>query len=81
MNNKKIIKTFINHEFEQIRHIDNDFDGIRNMKITQEFYDHLESYNNILNKTEDQYIDDDYFLSLIFIKLNIINHQKLSGII
>ena len=57
LNNKKIIKTFVNHEFEQIRHIDSDHDGIRNMKITQHFYDDLEK---LALKTEDQYIDDDY---------------------
>ena len=42
MSDKRIIKTLIVHEFEQIRHIDTDEDGIRNMKISQEFYDRLQ---------------------------------------
>tara|TARA_Y100000022_G_scaffold195934_1_gene202230 strand:- start:5383 stop:6912 length:1530 start_codon:yes stop_codon:yes gene_type:complete len=57
LTNKKIIKTFVNHEFEQICHIDSDADGIRNMKITQNFYDYLE---RLSSKPEDQYNDDDY---------------------
>tara|TARA_Y100001936_G_scaffold154930_1_gene151193 strand:- start:6732 stop:8258 length:1527 start_codon:yes stop_codon:yes gene_type:complete len=57
ISNKNIIKTFVSHEFEQIRHIDSDIDGIRNMKITQEFYDRLE---DIYKKSPNQYIDEDY---------------------
>ena len=57
MSNKDIIRTFIKHEYEQIRHIDSDVDGIRNMKITQDFYDSLEKLNL---KSPDQYKDDDY---------------------
>ena len=46
ISNKNIIRTFIKHEYEQIRHIDSDVDGIRNMKITQDFYDSLEKLNS-----------------------------------
>ena len=37
------INTFVKHEYEQIKHIDSDDDGIRNMKITQNFYNKLEN--------------------------------------
>ena len=57
ISNKDIIRTFIKHEYEQIKHIDSDVDGIRNMKITQDFYDSLEKINF---KSPDQYKDDDY---------------------
>ena len=57
ISNKNIIKTFIKHEYEQIRHIDSDVDGIRNMKITQDFYDSLEKLNL---KSSNQYKDEDY---------------------
>ena len=57
LNNKNLIKTLITHEFEQIRHIDSDTDGIRNMKITQKFYDHLET---LYSKSTNQYDEDDY---------------------
>ena len=57
ISNKSIIQNFIKHEYEQIRHIDSDIDGIRNMKITQNFYNKLEK----LTTTEpDIYCDDDY---------------------
>ena len=57
ISNKNIIRTFIKHEYEQIKHIDSDADGIRNMKITQDFYDSLEKLNL---KSSDQYKDEDY---------------------
>ncbi len=57
ISNKNIIRTFIKHEYEQIRHIDSDDDGIRNMKITQDFYDSLEKLNL---KSPNQYKEDDY---------------------
>ena len=41
---KNILKTFIKHEYEQLCHIDSDIDGIRNMKITQAFYNTLDIY-------------------------------------
>ena len=73
---KSIIQNFIKHEYEQIRHIDSDMDGIRNMKITQAFYNKLEK----LATTEpDVYSDDDYeFISdLHRIKYN--KPPKISG--
>ena len=73
ISNKNIIRTFIKHEYEQIKHIDSDVDGIRNMKITQDFYDSLEKLNS---KSSDQYKDDDYALYLICIRSSIISHQK-----
>ncbi len=70
ISNKSIIRTFIKHEYEQIRHIDSDTDGIRNMKITQDFYDSLEKLNS---KSPDQFKEDDY----IFIsKLHKIKYNK-----
>ena len=57
ISNKNIIMTFIKHEYEQIRHIDSDVDGIRNMKITQDFYDYLEKLNS---KSPNQFKEDDY---------------------
>ena len=38
----KSLKTLIKHEYQQLTYIDNDFDGIRNMKFTQEYYDELQ---------------------------------------
>ena len=57
MSDKRIIKTLIVHEFEQIRHIDTDEDGIRNMKISQEFYDHLKK---LTVREPNEYTNDDY---------------------
>ncbi len=57
MDNKNVIENFVKHEFQQIKHIDSDEDGIRNMKITQDFYDQLES---ISNKPSSDYSDSDY---------------------
>ena len=57
ISNKDIIRTFVKHEYEQIRHIDSDVDGIRNMKITQDFYDSLKKINS---KSPNQYKEDDY---------------------
>ena len=53
----KPIKTLIVHEFEQIRHIDSDQDGIRNMKISQDFYDHLQK---LTAREPGEYTNDDY---------------------
>ena len=57
LSNKNVLKTFVIHEYEQIKHIDSDEDGIRNMKITQKFYDHLE---NLSRKSVTSYTDLDY---------------------
>ena len=69
ISNKGIIKTFINHEFEQIRHIDSDEDGIRNMKITQEFYNKLEELYTKSPVEYDQ-VDYKFISSLHKIKYN-----------
>ena len=46
----RALKTLIKHEYQQLTYIDNDTDGIRNMKFTQEYYNKLqEHYNDILN--------------------------------
>ena len=63
MRDKHIIKTLIVHEFEQIRHIDSDEDGIRNMKISQDFYDSLQK---LTVKVPEEYTHDDFvFISSI----------------
>ena len=63
MRDKNIIKTLIVHEFEQIRHIDSDEDGIRNMKISQDFYNNLQK---LTIKVPDEYTHDDFvFISNI----------------
>ena len=73
---KSVIQNFIKHEYEQIRHIDSDMDGIRNMKITQAFYNTLEK----LTTTEpDMYCDDDYeFISNLH-KIKYNKPPKISG--
>mgnify|MGYP003997556899 FL=1 len=38
----KPLSILITHEFEQLRHIDNDADYIRNSKFTKKYYDSLE---------------------------------------
>ena len=78
ISNKNIIRTFIKHEYEQIRHIDSDVDGIRNMKITQDFYDSLEKLNSNHQINIKMMI---MLLYLICIRLSIISHQKLKIII
>jgi len=82
ISNKDIIRTFIRHEYEQIRHIDSDADGIRNMKITQDFYDTLEKLSS---KSPNHYEEHDYaFISNLHkikynkppkVKNNYINQQ------
>ena len=57
MSNKDIIGTFVKHEYEQIKHIDSDLDGIRNMKISQDFYNSLEKLSM---KSPNQYKEHDY---------------------
>ncbi len=69
LENKNIIKSFVKHEYEQITHIDSDKDGIRNMKISQEYYNNL---NNVNSKSITEYNDEDYkfISSLHTIKYN-----------
>ena len=38
---KNILRTFIKHEYEQLCHVDSDEDGIRNMKISQSFFNEI----------------------------------------
>tara|TARA_B100000900_G_scaffold408410_1_gene422634 strand:- start:934 stop:2463 length:1530 start_codon:yes stop_codon:yes gene_type:complete len=57
LKDKKILLTMIKHEYEQISHIDSDADGIRNVKITQKFYDSLKKiyYKNDINFSDQEY--------------------------
>ena len=57
MGNKSVIETFLRHEYHQINHIDSDEDGIRNMKITQDYYDNLK---RVSSKMSSDYNDEDY---------------------
>ena len=41
LKDKNILKTFIKHEYEQLCHVDSDEDGIRNMKISQSFFNEI----------------------------------------
>tara|TARA_B100000700_G_scaffold172033_1_gene189989 strand:- start:253 stop:1827 length:1575 start_codon:yes stop_codon:yes gene_type:complete len=41
LSNKESMKTIITHEFEQLTHIDEDIDEIRNPKFTKEYYHEL----------------------------------------
>ena len=48
------LQTLIEHEFEQLTHIDNDIDDIRNSKFTKKYYIQLkEMYDNIQTKCFD----------------------------
>ena len=38
-----LLSIFIKHEYQQLTHIDNDIDAIRNPKFTQQYYDTLKS--------------------------------------
>ena len=60
----------LKHEYEQIKHIDSDDDGIRNMKITQNFYNKLE--NLALRKNNDFNTNDYEFIS----KLHKVKYNK-----
>ena len=53
---KKVLKTFIKHEYEQLCHIDSDDDGIRNMKISQSYFDKMKNLyeKNSLNFSDDE---------------------------
>jgi hypothetical protein len=63
MKDRSVLSHFVKHEYEQICHIDSDIDGIRNMKITQEFFDNLETVNR---KKYENYSENDLsFISSI----------------
>ena len=53
---KNILETFIKHEYEQLCHIDSDVDGIRNMKISQSFFNKIK---NLYEKGSINYSDDE----------------------
>ena len=55
---KKVLKTFIKHEYEQLCHIDSDDDGIRNMKISQSYFDKMKNLydKNSLNFSDDELV-------------------------
>ena len=53
---KNILKTFVKHEYEQLCHIDSDIDGIRNMKISQSFFNEIK---NLYEKGSDNYNDSE----------------------
>ena len=53
---KNILKTFIKHEYEQLCHIDSDIDGIRNMKISQSFFNEIK---NLYEKDTINYSNDE----------------------
>ena len=50
MKDRKVLEYLVKHEYEQICHIDSDVDGIRNMKITQDYFNTLEKVNNMDSK-------------------------------
>ena len=56
MKDKKVLQSLVKHEYEQICHIDSDIDGIRNMKITQDYFNNLERINNM---NSEEYKEDD----------------------
>ena len=53
---KNILKTFVKHEYEQLCHIDSDVDGIRNMKISQSFFNKIKC---LYEKGSINYTDDE----------------------
>jgi tetratricopeptide (TPR) repeat protein len=63
MKDRKVLEHLVKHEYEQICHIDSDVDGIRNMKITQDFFNNLEKVNNMNSK--DYKEDDLNFISTL----------------
>ena len=69
MEDKSVLSYLVKHEYEQICHIDSDIDGIRNMKITQEFFDSLQE---VKSKNHTDYTQDDlgFISSLHTIKYN-----------
>ena len=63
MKDRKVLEYLVKHEYEQICHIDSDVDGIRNMKITQDYFNTLEKVNNM--DSEDYKEDDLKFISTL----------------
>ncbi len=56
MKEKKVLKTFIKHEYEQLCHVDSDDDGIRNMKISQSYFNKIK---NLYEKDSLDFSDDE----------------------
>ena len=69
---KNIFKTFIKHEFEQLCHIDSDTDGIRNMKISQPFFNEIKK---LYEKDSINYSDNE--LQTISAMHNIIYNKPI----
>ena len=67
LNNKRALSTLIKHEYEQLTHIDNDMDEIRNPKFTKEYYNQLKKYaDNIKNNSQEyQDISVDFMKSIL----------------
>ena len=63
MKDKKVLQYLVKHEYEQICHIDSDIDGIRNMKITQDYFNDLERINDM--NPEVYEVDDLKFISTL----------------
>jgi tetratricopeptide (TPR) repeat protein len=53
---KNTLKTFVKHEYEQLCHVDSDIDGIRNMKISQPFFNKIK---NLFEKDSINYSDNE----------------------
>ena len=87
LNNENALSTLIKHEYEQLTHIDNDIDEIRNPKFTKEYYDQLKKYadNITINHQINQDISIDFMKSILKplynkapknIKSNLINKKN-----
>jgi tetratricopeptide (TPR) repeat protein len=63
MKNKTVLQSLVKHEYEQICHIDSDIDGIRNMKITQNYFNDLKRINDL--DPEEYKVDDLKFISTL----------------
>ena len=66
LNNKNALCTLIKHEYEQLTHIDNDIDEIRNPKFSKEYYDLLKKYaDSIENDSLENHNISTDFMKLI----------------
>ena len=67
LNNKNALATLIKHEYEQLTHIDNDVDEIRNPKFTKAYYDQLKKYAcSLENNTEKHHdVSFDFMKSIL----------------
>ena len=87
LNNKNLLSTLIKHEYEQLTHIDNDIDEIRNPKFTREYYVQIKKYADSVknNSLENQNISADFIKTMLkplynktpkSIKSNLINTKN-----